>query len=682
MISLAPVLEGGVRHYIIVFSSNAPDPKLFNGAKGTLGDDANSEIWIYRVPAVADVDLTLGAEIPRNDLAIGQFVPITATNASRLPTPGGIGEDGLSKAPTFADDNREPSITDDGSLIAFVSTRNPCGGNGNADSNPEIFFYNIVTAACTQGTNTQTPTPDPGFGQIFNSNPNLSGNGSVVAFLSSANLATNNADLNAEIFVANVSGGALSNIRQVTRTQNGNGNTNVWSFGRRLSRDGALLAFESRATDPKSGAAATSFFLGTFVYTISSDTFVEIGNRPTSFTDIGHFPTFTDYNSSLSPSSLVFASALNFKPDGTFPPLAEDATGLNPNRAPQIFLTAIPASTTNTFVRLTNTPLGPPLRGTNYAVSETRKRLAFLIDGVEFGGGNTDLSRELFYNLSPQVTASSAAVLSFFTGLSAMPVAAATPVPSPTPTPTPTPSPVPGQPFGVAPGEVTQVRSTVALAPSTVQGAGGDETTRSPALPIELNGVSVSVDGYAAGLYFVGKDEKQINFVVPIAVPQGLRNVVVNVLDAGANTDTIFRGLIQLIGAQPDIFTTATDGIGGRAGALNVTNPMTPSAEPFNVTSTDSTGATVPTVIELSVTGVRNVLPSEVTVTVGTTAITGGAIVAVRPNLKMPGFDSILFALPASLAGAGDVPVVVTVSKNGVTTTSRPADTAPHITIN
>src|SRR4029079_3374561 len=117
-----------------------------------------------------------------------------------------------------------------------------------------------------------------------------------------------------------------------TRTQNGNGNTNVWSFGRRLSRDGALLAFESRATDPKSNATANSFFLGTFVYTISSDTFVEIGNRPTAFTDIGHFPTFTDYNGALAPSAPTFASSLNFKPDGSFPPLAEDATGLNQNR--------------------------------------------------------------------------------------------------------------------------------------------------------------------------------------------------------------------------------------------------------------------------------------------------------------------------------------------------------------
>ena len=205
----------------------------------------------------------------------------------------------------------------------------------------------------------------------------------------------------------------------------------------------------------------------------------------------------------------------------------------------------------------------------------------------------SDLSRELFYHLSPIVTASSSATLSFFTGASNMPVTAATPVPSPSPSPTPTPSPVPGQPLGLAPGELGIIRSSVALAPSTASAGSGSETKRSPALPIELNGVSVAVDGYAAGLYFVGNAEKQINFVVPIAIPQGLRNVTINLLDAGANTDTIFRGLLQVIGAQPDIFTTTGDA-GGRAGALNVTNPtVPPTGEPFNVTSTDATGATV-----------------------------------------------------------------------------------------
>jgi hypothetical protein len=75
------------------------------------------------------------------------------------------------------------------------------------------------------------------------------------------------------------------------------------------------------------------------------------------------------------------------------------------------------------------------------------------------------------------------------------------------------------------------------------------------------------------------------------------------------------------------------------------------------------------------------VTPSEVTVTIGTTAISGSAILFVGPNQSMPGFDLLTFTLPESLAGAGDVPIVVTVNKSG-TFTSRAVATAPHITIN
>jgi uncharacterized protein (TIGR03437 family) len=241
---------------------------------------------------------------------------------------------------------------------------------------------------------------------------------------------------------------------------------------------------------------------------------------------------------------------------------------------------------------------------------------------------------------------------------------------------------VAGSPIGLAPGELSIVRSTVALAPSDATAGGASETKRAPALPIELNGVSLSVNGAAAGLYFVGNASKQINFVMPIGLAGGLGTVAINVLDSGANTDTLYRGLVQVVAGQPDIFTTTNDA-GGRAIALNVTNPNTRTPEPFTVTSTDATGATVPTVIELSVTGVRSATVGEITVTVGTTAITGTGIVAVRPNPEMPGFDIINFALPASLAGAGDVPVQVTFARSGgITTVSRPADSAPHITIN
>jgi len=309
--------------------------------------------------------------------------------------------------------------------------------------------------------------------------------------------------------------------------------------------------------------------------------------------------------------------------------------------------------------------------------------MAFAMSGAEFGGGNVDGSQELYYMLSPIVTAQSAAALSFNTGASNIPVVAATPLPSPTPTPTATPSPSPGTALGLAPGELSIARSTVSLAPSSVTYTGGaSETNRSPALPIELNGVSLSVNGGAAGLYFVGDAEKQINFVMPVAAVTGLGTVAVNINNPGAGTDTSLRGLVQIIAGQPDIFSTTGDA-GGSAIAVNVTNPNLRLPPPFNVTSTDASGNTVPTVVELSLTGIRVALKAEITVTVGTTVISGDSIVLTQSNRQMPGFDIINFTLPASLAGAGDVPIVVTFTRSSaVTTTSRSDGTAPIIHIN
>jgi len=168
---------------------------------------------------------------------------------------------------------------------------------------------------------------------------------------------------------------------------------------------------------------------------------------------------------------------------------------------------------------------------------------------------------------------------------------------------------------------------------------------------------------------------------MPITIGLGVGRVAVNIFDAGAGSDTMLRGFVPIVVSQPDIFTTTSDA-GGRAIAVNVTNPAARTPEPFNVTSPDSGGNSVATVIELSVTGVRAIVPAEIAITVGTTAITGSDITFVGPNKEAPGFDIINFKLPASLAGAGDVPIVVTVNKNVVSVSSRTGPTAPHITIN
>jgi uncharacterized protein (TIGR03437 family) len=147
------------------------------------------------------------------------------------------------------------------------------------------------------------------------------------------------------------------------------------------------------------------------------------------------------------------------------------------------------------------------------------------------------------------------------------------------------------------------------------------------------------------------------------------------------NNGSVIRSTIQINPAQPDIFSTTNDA-GGRAIVLNVTNPAMPTPEPFTVTSLNSSGATVPTILQIMLTGVRGVARTQITVRIGTTDITGEANILLVGPTDMPGVQQINVQLPASLAGAGDVPIIVTATINGVAFTSRPADTAPHITIN
>ena len=585
IISFEPVLVGGQRFYQIVFSSNAPNP-ADDTSSAPLSADANTEIWVYLVPAVTDLSLTSGDEVPFLDLSKGTFQQITNTTASRAPTAGSVGV-----PPFVADDNREAVISDNGETIAFISTRSLVG-SGNADGNPELFLASRTAAdwstfALVQGTTTQDAVQ--GIGRVFQSSPSLSANGSVVAFLSSSNITGNNADGNgrgnAEVHVANFSGGALTNVRQVTRTKPDatEAPVNILSPGRRLSRDGALITFESLADDPKANNSATNKTArGIFIYSISTDEFKLAVPRAT-VTEFGfvHFPAFTDYDPSLSPRTLVFVSALNFKADGTFPAADQAATGLNPNNQPQVFSTPLPpaAAAAGPFTRLTKNPVGAffeirPL------TSQTRTRMAFSLVGSELGTGNPDFSNEVYYLLTPTVATESAAVLSFFAGASNFPVATATPAPSPSPSPapTPTPTPTPGTiAVGLAAGELSIVRSTVGLAPADKSAVGGSETDRSPILPIELLGISVSVNGAAAGLYFVGDSpDEGINFVMPTGLSAGVATVVIN----DSNTGTIYRGFVQVVASQPDIFTSTNDAL-GVARICNVTANSDCTIGPF-----------------------------------------------------------------------------------------------------
>ncbi|HYO64139.1 MAG TPA: hypothetical protein VER08_10955 [Pyrinomonadaceae bacterium] len=689
----------------LAFSSNAAvdgnasvGPGNFNGNDhvAALRADGNAELFLYRIPDVTEADLTAGTDVPAVNLAGGTFTRVTTSPASLPPKAGAA-----FSPPEFADDNRFPSINDDGTVVAFISSRNLAAAGGNADLNPEVFAFRRSNGETRQLTATANP-PNSAIGLVFNANPTLSGDGSAVAFISSADFGLGVEDVanrgGAEIFYANTDGATLSNLRQVTRTPNDPSVVNILSFGRRISRNGRFLLFDTRADIQTNGAVNGALLnvAGTYLYNVEANSFTPVGPRAAAafgqFVDVQHHATFTGDS-----TTIVFASALNFLPTGAAPPTATSTEGLNPNLSTQLFST--PVASPTTFSRLTNAPV--PVNFTLFELvpqaAETLSRVAFSYRGELGGGKGTTGASEVFYNLTPAVgTAAPASAVSFLTGASFRPVAA--------PSPAPRPSPTPGETvLGVAPGMLAVARSTtVTFSPATreIDDADADERVRRPPLPIELNGVSVSVNGAAAGLYFVSPG--QINFVVPAGLTASATpaNVVIR-----ASNGAVVRTTILIIAAQPDLFTT-TNGPGGRAVALNVTNPCvagTPepaggfpvtSSRPTGGTCTATTTETVPTELFFLLTGVRNVTAGQVSVQIRSTTANGpdvtisgsqptgttAGIVSIMPT-RTAGFDQIVVRLPANLAGAGDSTVVVSVTIGGQTFTSRPVATAPLIRI-
>jgi uncharacterized protein (TIGR03437 family) len=554
---------------------------------------------------------------------------------------------------------------------------------------------------------------------VFTSNPNISGTAAgdaTIAFVSNAtdlravdantNHAAGNADGDSEVFVATYNGTGVTAMRQATHTKRKviADTVNFFNPGRRLSRDGSLVAFESVATNLKGDDSTTNNAnKAIFVYNVAADSFTQVGPRAASdeAEDVLRFPTFAGNDN----TRVVFTSDLNLKSDGTRV-AAADTSGLNPNRIKQIFTATIAATTTVT--RITNLTGNDPGNTMQAFVSNTTERIAFSLANFEFGTGNPDRANEAYYLVAPPAatadTSAATSALQFLTGASRREVT--TPAASPTPTPSPAPSVTPIT--GLAPGMIGVVTTTsgspATLAPSTKSvcptSAGCDAASESQhrtPLPFELNGVSLSVNGAAAGLYFVSPNE--IQFVVPPGLKAQTASAtypVVITIRNGAGVRTV-RTTLQVVAAQPDIFTI-TDSFGSnRAAVTNVTNPLLAvgTPEPFTVKTTyvDGNGqsVTAQTILRVVLTGVRDPAQNPVvglanttfTVRVGTTDITGTtSIPRAAQATDMPGVFTLDFVLPDSLAGAGDVPIIVTVTTGGATFTSRPADTAPRTRIN
>jgi Tol biopolymer transport system component len=241
-------------------------------------------MWLYQIPTYATVaDLSAGDDLAVTYLSPfngngnptdGMFIRVTNTDASQLPRAATT-----TTGAFVADDNHDASISDNGNVIAFVSTRDLVPSVGNpfpAEDNDEIFTY--VRSSSTQGQVTKTPRgliSNP----IYNKNPTISGTGTRVAFTSTGDNpivgmtgGTNPlASRNEEIFYADlISGSPTAGTvkKQITTTTptNPGDPVNILDLGRRMSRDGRYIALDSYAdlaTEPN-GANKTSFALYVF----------------------------------------------------------------------------------------------------------------------------------------------------------------------------------------------------------------------------------------------------------------------------------------------------------------------------------------------------------------------------------------------------------------------------------
>ncbi len=712
----------------IVFASNATtstpstpnstnpgnfDGNAFTDAMGNnpLTADGNTEIWIYHVPALLSVDLTVGADVPLIDLSTGTFTQVTNTLPSRTVLPGST-----TTSPFVPWDNRETSISDDGNVIAYVSNRDivPPGNSFPAADNTEIYTYIRGTALTTQVTetprNVSVPQPSgtPVVVPIFNENPSVSGDGQHLAFYGNGNnpvrtmAGGSNTDANGEVFFTDLdaTGGPTGTIKQVTVSTRAtlDAVANTFSWGRRISRTGKYLIFESIADYV--GSTGNQTRNATFLYdtTAATNAFRQIGPRGDADAgavggDLLRAPTFTDYDGAGIPQTVVFASRLNFKPDGTIPATAEE--GLNPSeRRPIQFYSYplnVPAASA-TFTRLTKFPDATNFAAAQPLTSDTRNRMAFNLAQAELGTGNPEFNTEAYYLFIPNTVSKTPATYAFLSGATSRvisvdpvptpsPTATPSPTPTPTATPTPTPTPTPVTPIavqGISKGMLAEVDVISGVSrPFTPTTATGANFTRIPALPMELNGISVSVDGAACGLMRVSR--KKILFVAPQGLLAGDHKMIIN------NHGLILTGKVTVVDAQPDIFAKnmpIPGGPGGRTLAFNVTNHVHTS-EPFVVRTIKIRGGRlVDSVIRVYMTGIHGLSSGAFNIRLKDKFRSGAAI--LPPGAVMsdePGMYYVDFTLGNELLGLGDTPVVITVTVGTTSFTTRLDDTTSRIFI-
>lgn len=166
--------------------------------------------------------------------------------------------------------------------------------------------------------------------------------------------------------------------------------------------------------------------------------------------------------------------------------------------------------------------------------------------------------------------------------------------------------------------------------------------------PVLLDGTNVYVNGIQSGIFFVSPT--QINYQIPAGIAAGPASVVV----VNKNGD-VSRGTVNVAPTIPAIFTAKGDGTGA-PGAVASANGST-----FNLLVGNSDGTANPlnagNYVALFGTGFR-FASSVTTMTIGGAAVTPSY---VGPQGPLSSLDQINFQIPDSLAGRGNVDLIIIV---------------------
>ncbi|MGH9768913.1 MAG: hypothetical protein ACREAB_15885 [Blastocatellia bacterium] len=166
-------------------------------------------------------------------------------------------------------------------------------------------------------------------------------------------------------------------------------------------------------------------------------------------------------------------------------------------------------------------------------------------------------------------------------------------------------------------------------------------------LPTLLDGTSVYVDGVAAGLLYVSG--QQVNYVIPSGTSLGPADVVIVARDG-----TVSRGKVNVAGSIPAIFTGKSGGAGAPAGLVSR------DGQSFDILLSNADGAPVPidagNYVALFGTGMR-FASTPMKITIGGVEIDP---LFFGPQGSFEALDQVNLQIPQSLAGKGDVDLVLT----------------------